>query len=60
MVYNSVKPYFPLLSAKEKDDMMPLKISYSYQQYSKLIFPGQHCLQSHFLSKSNNQILVDH
>ena len=50
------KPYFPLLNAKEKEYMMPLKISYSYQQYSKLIFPGPHCLQSHLLSKINIQM----
>ena len=50
------KPYFPLLNAKEKEYMIRLKISYSYQQYSKLIFPGLHCLQSHLLSKINIQM----
>ena len=52
---NAIKPYFPLLNAKEKDDMLPLEIFYSYQQYNKLIVPETRCLQNHFLSKSSIQ-----
>ncbi len=49
----SVKPYFPLIDIREKDNMLPLKILFSYQQYHKLIFTGQQCSHSHFLTESS-------